>query len=190
MHRNRVLLAVLVGLLGAAVSTAQMPNAMTLPDLFHKAKEQVKLGSWAAALATLEQIDTVSQRPGLEKDRDALLPPLAFYRGVCLAALDKEDLARAEFEVYLASSPNTRLDPAIYPKKVIASFVIASAGPGCSFLMNTWLTHMSMLARSSSSLRWRWIAIASWPCARAGSSSPRCSSAQASARSAADMPPR
>ena len=122
MHRNRVLLAVLVGLCGVAVSTAQMPSAMTLPDLFHKAKEQVKLGSWAAALATIEQIDTVSQRPGLEKDRDALLPPLAFYRGVCLAALDKEDLARAEFEVYLASSPNTRLDPAIYPKKVIASF--------------------------------------------------------------------
>jgi GWxTD domain-containing protein len=122
MHSNRVLLAVLVGLCGAAVSIAQKPNAMTLPDLFHKAKEQVKLGSWDAALATLEQLDTVSQRPGLEKDREALQPPLAFYRGVCLAALGQEDQARGEFEVYLASSPNTRLDPAIYPKKVIASF--------------------------------------------------------------------
>jgi GWxTD domain-containing protein len=122
MKRHRILLAALVGLCVAAVSTAREPNAMTLPDLFHRAKEQVKMGSWDAALATLEQIDSVSQRPGLEKDREALLPPLAFYRGVCLAALGREDQARGEFEVYLASSPNTRLDPAVYPKKVIASF--------------------------------------------------------------------
>jgi GWxTD domain-containing protein len=99
------------------------PNAMALPDLFHKAKEQVKLGSYAAALSTLQDIDNASRQPGLEKDRQALEPSLAFYKGVCHAALGKEDEARVEFGAYLESSPNARLDPAMYPKRVIATFV-------------------------------------------------------------------
>lgn len=106
----------------ATLSAAQVPGAMALPDLFHRAKEQVKLGSFDAALSTLQQIDSASQRPGLEKDREALRPALAFYRGVCLAALGREEEARGEFGVYLASSPHARLDPAMYPKKVIACF--------------------------------------------------------------------
>ncbi|HEY1252811.1 MAG TPA: GWxTD domain-containing protein [Thermoanaerobaculia bacterium] len=109
----------------AAALAAQIPGAMTLPDLFHKAKEQVKLGSYEAALSTLEQIDTVSQRPGLEKDREALAPAVSFYRGVCHAARGEEDLARDEFRIYLVASPNTRLDPSMYPKKVIATFEAA-----------------------------------------------------------------
>jgi GWxTD domain-containing protein len=113
----------LLALLGAAsLSAAQVPSAMTLPDLFHKAKEQVKLGSYEAALSTLDQIDKASQRPGLEQDRLALAPSLAFYRGVCLAARGQEDDARGEFLLYLATSPNARLDPAMYPKKVISTF--------------------------------------------------------------------
>src|SRR5262245_16689514 len=124
MPRHAIRLSVPV-LLCAAALAAQLPGAMTLPDLFHKAKEQVKLGSYEAALATLEQIDTVSQRPGLEKDREALAPAVSFYRGVCHAARGEEDLARDEFRVYLETSPNTRLDPAMYPKKVIATFETA-----------------------------------------------------------------
>jgi GWxTD domain-containing protein len=95
---------------------------MALPDLFRKAKEQVKLGSYDAALSTLQEIDAASQQPGLERDREALRPSLAFYRGVCQAALGKEEEAREHFAVYLESSPNARLDPALYPKKVIATF--------------------------------------------------------------------
>src|SRR5262245_42507106 len=124
MPRHAIRLSVPV-LLCAAALAAQLPGAMTLPDLFHKAKEQVKLGSYEAALATLEQIDTVSQRPGLEKDRAALAPAVSFYRGVCHAARGEDDLARDEFRVYLETSPNTRLDPAMYPKKVIATFETA-----------------------------------------------------------------
>lgn len=104
------------------VPLSATPNGMALPDLFRKAKEQVKLGSFEAALSTLQEIDAASERPGLEKDRAALQPSLAFYRGVCHAALGKDDEARAEFGIYLESSPNARLDPAMYPRKVIAAF--------------------------------------------------------------------
>jgi len=95
---------------------------VTLPELFRKAKEQVKLGSYDAALSTLHEIDTVSQQPGLEKDREALRTSLAFYEGVCRAALGKEDEARADFTVYLAANPSAQMDPAMYPKKVVAAF--------------------------------------------------------------------
>ncbi|HEY4231610.1 MAG TPA: GWxTD domain-containing protein [Thermoanaerobaculia bacterium] len=124
--RRHPILSSLLALLGAAsLSAAQVPSAMTLPDLFHKAKEQVKLGSYEAALSTLDQIDKASQRPGLEQDRLALAPSLAFYRGVCLAARGQQDDARGEFLLYLATSPNARLDPAMYPKKVISTFETA-----------------------------------------------------------------
>ncbi len=125
MRRNASLWSVPVLFCAVALSAAQGPSAMTLPDLFHKAKEQVKLGSYDAALSTLDQIDKASQRPGLENDRLALAPSLAFYRGVCYAARGQEDEARGEFLLYLASSPNARLDPAMYPKKVISTFEIA-----------------------------------------------------------------
>jgi GWxTD domain-containing protein len=113
--------------LPAAVSTAA--PAPTLPELFQKAKEQVKLGSYDSALSTLEELDAASQQPGFEKDRMALGPVLAFYKGVCHAALGKTDEAREEFATFLASSPNTVLDPAIYPKKVVAAFEEAKKAP-------------------------------------------------------------
>ncbi len=106
------------------------PDASSLPDLFRKAKEEVKLGSYDAALATLGEIEKVSQQPGLEKDRAALQPSLAFYRGVCDAALGRDAEARQEFAAFLASNPNVKLDPALYPKKVIAAFEAAQGTPG------------------------------------------------------------
>jgi GWxTD domain-containing protein len=105
-----------------SVPASAIPNAMALPDLFRKAKEQVKLGSYDVALSTLQEIETASQGAGLEKDREALRHSLAFYKGVCHAALGKQEEAREEFAVYLQTSPNARLDPAIYPKRVIATF--------------------------------------------------------------------
>lgn len=101
------------------------PDAMALPDLFRKAKEQVKLGSFEAALSTLQEMEAASQQPGFEKDRDALRPSLSFYKGVCHAALGKDEEARAEFAAFLESSPNAQLDPTMYPKRVIAAFAEA-----------------------------------------------------------------
>jgi GWxTD domain-containing protein len=71
----------------------------------------------------------------LERDREALRPSLAFYRGVCHAALGREEEAREHFRVYLEATPNARLDPAMYPRKVVAAFEAAqkasppAAGP-------------------------------------------------------------
>ena len=96
--------------------------AATLPELFRKAKDEVKLGSYDSALKTLEELEAGANQPGFEKDKAALAPVLAFYKGVCHAALGKTDEARAEFTTYLATSPNASMDPAMYPKKVVAAF--------------------------------------------------------------------
>jgi GWxTD domain-containing protein len=96
--------------------------AATLPELFRKAKDEVKLGSYDSALKTLEELEAGANQPGFEKDKAALAPVLAFYKGVCHAALGKTDEARAEFTTYLATSPNASMDPAMYPKKVVATF--------------------------------------------------------------------
>jgi GWxTD domain-containing protein len=101
--------------------------AQTLPQLFQKAKEQVKFGSWKEALTTLDEVDAMSQKPGLEKDRVALEPAIAFYRGVCDAALDRPDDAKQQFAAYLKASPNATLDPAAYPKKAVTAFDAARA---------------------------------------------------------------
>lgn len=120
MHRVLTVFALLSFLSLEPLSAT--PSVTALPDLFRKAKEQVKLGSFDAALSTLQEIETASQQPGLEKDRDALKPSLLFYKGVCHAALGKDEEARAEFAAYLEFSPSARLDPTMYPKKVITAF--------------------------------------------------------------------
>ncbi len=101
--------------LGACVCAA------TLPELLREAKEQFRLGSYARALQTLSELDAESQKPGAEKERVALEPVLAFYQGACYAGLGKREQARMHFEAFLAHQPNATLDPAIYPKKVIAA---------------------------------------------------------------------
>ena len=116
---RRLLTATFLSLLSLPILGA---NPTTLPELFRKAKEQVKLGSYEAALVTLQDVDAASQQPGLERDREALKPSLAFYRGVCQAALGRDAEAREQFAVYLEATPQARLDPAMYPKKVIATF--------------------------------------------------------------------
>jgi len=94
----------------------------TLPELFQKAKEEFKYGSYAASLKTLEKLEQESAAPGLEAARTALRPGLVFYRGANLAALGRTNAARTEFEEFLAFQPNAQLDPALYPKAVIAAF--------------------------------------------------------------------
>ena len=95
--------------------------AASLPELFQKAKEEFKLGSYAKALETLEVLDAESQKPDFEKARAALAPGLLFYRGASYAALGRKQEAEETFEAFLAYQPNAQLDPALYPRSVIAA---------------------------------------------------------------------
>src|SRR5271169_168798 len=104
--------------------------AATLPELFQKAKQEFRFGSYAATLATLEMLDAESARPGHEAERSALAPGLLFYRGASLAALGRQSEARGAFEEFLSYQPDAKLDPAIYPRAVIATFESARQSRG------------------------------------------------------------
>src|SRR5262249_6618518 len=95
-----------------------LPN---LPDLFPKSKQYFQTGAYADALKTLGELDQESQKPGLERDRAALLPALLFYKGASLAALGRKDEAVEAFHEYLILQPNAQLDPARYPRSVITA---------------------------------------------------------------------
>ena len=113
-------------LLAAAISSPA--GAQGLVELFQKAKEQVKTGSWAPALSTLDALDAESRKPGSESQRAQLEPVLAFYRGVCLASLDKPSEAQSQFELYLATNPGASLDASVYSKKVVKALENARKG--------------------------------------------------------------
>ena len=104
-------------------------------ELFQKAKDQVKAGSWQEALATLEVLDVEAARPANEKVRAQLEGPLAFYRGVCQANLDDASKAQDSFETFLMVQPNASIDAAVYSKKAVAAFEAArkvGTGPSLS----------------------------------------------------------
>ncbi len=105
-----------------AIFLALAAGNPTLSQLFSRAKEEFRLGSYDKALQTLSQLEAESLKPGSEELRPALEPAIAFYEGACYAALGKGAEAHSRFQTYLASHPNAGLDPAIYPKKVIAAF--------------------------------------------------------------------
>ncbi|HYK43318.1 MAG TPA: GWxTD domain-containing protein [Thermoanaerobaculia bacterium] len=106
----------------AAVSLAAGPS---LPELFRKSKEQFRLADYSRTLSTLDQIERLALLPENAKYRDELRPALAFYRGAALAALDRPVEAREQFEIYLALHRPVVLDPATYPRKVIAAMLEA-----------------------------------------------------------------
>lgn len=99
--------------------------AQTLPELFQKAKAQVKGESWTEALKTLEALDAEAARPGNEGARQQLAAPTAFYRGVCEANLGQADKAQADFATFIQLQPNASMDPSMYSKKAIAAFEAA-----------------------------------------------------------------
>jgi GWxTD domain-containing protein len=107
---SRLLAPILAFLLAAA----------SLPELFQKAKQEFKLGSYERALATLTSLDEESSKQGFEKQRAALLPGLLFYRAASLAGLGREKEAVACFGAFLTLKPDATLDPA-YPKPVLAA---------------------------------------------------------------------
>ncbi len=106
----------LVLLFGAAAA-----GAATLPELLQKAKGEFGSGSFSDALRTLSEIEAESGKPGLERDRVALEPIVAFYRGATFASLGKKEEARANFAIFLKYQPNAALDAGLYSKKVIAA---------------------------------------------------------------------
>ena len=97
-------------------------HAESLSDLFQKTKAQVKAGDWPDALKTLDALEAEAARPGNESVRQKLAAPVAFYRGVCEANLDRSGEARASFQAFLAAQPNASIDPAVYSKKAVAAF--------------------------------------------------------------------
>ena len=99
--------------------------AASLPELFQKAKTQFKLGAYGDALATLGELDRESTKPGFETQRQALLPGLLFYRGASLAAMGKSAEAEDAFEAFLTLQPGIQIDPALYPKSVVAALETA-----------------------------------------------------------------
>jgi len=100
-------------------------RADTLAELFQKAKAQVQSHSWSEALATLQQLEAESARPGNEAARGQLVAPIAFYRGVCEANLDQADKAAADFAAFRQSQPEAAIDDGVYSKKVVAAFEAA-----------------------------------------------------------------
>jgi GWxTD domain-containing protein len=100
----------------------------SLPDLFQKAKQEFKLGSYEQALATLKSLDQESSKRGFEKQRSLLLPGLLFYRAASLAGLGRQKEAVASFEAFLVLKPDAGLDPAQYSKPVIAALEEARKG--------------------------------------------------------------
>ncbi len=107
---------------GSVFLLASIAPARTLPDLFQKAKSQIRGESWTQALQTLGALEAEASRPGNESAREQLAAPLAFYRGVCEANLGRADEARAQFAAFLSLEPNASMDPSMYSKKALAAF--------------------------------------------------------------------
>src|SRR5438105_2754167 len=103
-----------------SLAAASFLVAQTVPELFMKAKEQVKASAWADALKTLDTLGAEAAKPGNENIRTQLEGPAAFYRAVCEANLDQTEKARADFEIFLKAQPSASLDRAMYSKKAVA----------------------------------------------------------------------
>ena len=116
--------------LSALVFGLSFASAESMPELFQKVRQQVKLASYAPALETIAALDAESSKPGNESDRAAMEPSLRFYRGVCEAGLGREKEAEADFAVFLAKNPRANIDPAIYPKRIVAVFEKARRASG------------------------------------------------------------
>jgi GWxTD domain-containing protein len=119
----RILALVLLPLASSLAASAQ-----TLPELFQKAKAQVKGEAWHEALKTLDALDAEAAKPGNEGAKKQLEGPSAFYRAVCDANLGNPEAAKQEFTAFLKLNPNANLDPSMYSKKALAAFDEARKG--------------------------------------------------------------
>ncbi len=118
------------GVFFAAALLCAASHAQTLPELFRKAKAEVKAESWTEALETLDALDAEAARPGNEAARQQLAAPTAFYRGVCDANLGNADRAEADFATFLRENPGATIDKTMYSKKAVAAFEAARKEAG------------------------------------------------------------
>jgi GWxTD domain-containing protein len=109
----------------AALLSTTSISAQSLPELFQKAKAQVKGESWSEALKTLDRLDVEAAQPGRETAHQQLQAPMAFYRGVCEANLGMAGMAQADFARFLTLQPDASMDPSMYSKKAIEAFRVA-----------------------------------------------------------------
>ena len=112
--------------LSLVLAASSVLFAESVPELFMKAKEQVKAAAWADALKTLDALNVEAAKPGNENFQKQLEGPASFYRAVCEANLDQTEKARVDFQAYLATQPNATLDRAMYSKKAVAAPTIAT----------------------------------------------------------------
>ncbi|MEO8430151.1 MAG: GWxTD domain-containing protein [Acidobacteriota bacterium] len=117
-----VLSAALLGLLGGVPAARGSAESPTLSELFQKAKTEFRIASYKSSLDTFAVLEKASLEPGNEASREKLAPIISFYRAANLAALGRAEEAKKEFESYLESSPNTRLDPGTFPRPVLEAF--------------------------------------------------------------------
>ncbi|HEY7863454.1 MAG TPA: GWxTD domain-containing protein [Thermoanaerobaculia bacterium] len=117
MARRALRLAVVV--LVVACSPA---SAASVAEIFQKAKSQFASKDYAEALKSLDALAIESEKPENAAIKTQLLPAMAFYRGATLAEMGKKSEARASFESFLEAQPGAGIDPAVFSKKVVASF--------------------------------------------------------------------
>jgi GWxTD domain-containing protein len=96
--------------------------AQSIPELFGKAKEEIKTEKWADASKTLDALEAEANKPGQEGVKKQLEGPLAFYRGVVAANLGKTDEAVESFGAFLKVQPNATIDQSVYSKKAVSAF--------------------------------------------------------------------
>jgi GWxTD domain-containing protein len=99
--------------------------AATLPELFNQAKSEFAAGNYKQSLATFDQLDADSRKPGFENDRSKLAPVILFYRGANLAALGRKDEAKETFINFLSYQPNASMTSPPFPKLVVDVFEAA-----------------------------------------------------------------
>lgn len=104
------------------LTTAVFAADVTLPDLFKRAKDEFAAGSFQRSLADFDLLDSLSAKPGLEKDRAKLIPVITFYRGANLAALGRKVDAKEAFITYLGYTPGAAITSPPYPKGTVDLF--------------------------------------------------------------------
>ncbi|MGA8809602.1 MAG: GWxTD domain-containing protein, partial [Thermoanaerobaculia bacterium] len=95
---------------------------LSLPDLFKRAKEEFAAGDYKRSLADFDQLDAITNKPGLENDRAKLLPVVTFYRGANLAALGQKNEAKNAFITYLGFMPVAAIASPPFPKTTVDLF--------------------------------------------------------------------
>ena len=109
-------------LLAVAIVLPAYLMAQSLTEQFQAVKGLVNGGAWLEALKGLEKLELDAAKPGNEASQRQLEGPVAFYRGVCEANLDRTSEAIASFREFLRLQPTATLEAGKYSKKVVATF--------------------------------------------------------------------